>query len=224
MVLSGGTSRRSAPSGTRPGGVVCSDRSGCFQLSRVIHTWILDITSSSSCRVSGKCLPWCFGVNPRLLLGEATTGVYPKRAHFFCVCTYHDGPQRAAFHGCCSASEAATTAHVVATRAAVGRCGPGHVVTPLRPSGTEECQGQGVGKRDELFGEDPEELFSLFEEESGGSWPPCLGESRATGAGPAAHHGAACRRRAHGLGSGLPCGAGGGSAGGGPAGGGAQGL
>ena len=31
MVLSGGTSRRSAPSGTRRG-VVCGGRSGCFQL------------------------------------------------------------------------------------------------------------------------------------------------------------------------------------------------
>ena len=40
MVLSGGTSRISAPSGTRRG-VVYSDRSDCFQLSRAIHTWIL---------------------------------------------------------------------------------------------------------------------------------------------------------------------------------------
>ena len=62
-----------------------------------------------------------------------------------------------------------------------------------------EGQGRGVGMRDEQYGEDPEnptpqpELFSLFEEESGGSRPP-----------------AACRRRAHGTGSGLPCGVGGG--------------
>ena len=65
-----------------------------------------------------------------------TTGVYPKRAHFFCVCTCHDGPQRAAQIRSCSATQAATTALVVATRAAVDRCSPRHCSPPqLRPQG-----------------------------------------------------------------------------------------
>ena len=51
---------------------------------------------------------------------------------------------------------AATTALVVATRAAVDRCGPGHVAPPLSPTGTEEGQGRGGGFRVELYGEDPE--------------------------------------------------------------------
>ena len=45
-------------------------------------------------------------------------------AHFLCVCTFFDGPQRAAQDRSCSASQAATTAFMVATRAAVDRCGP----------------------------------------------------------------------------------------------------
>ena len=45
---------------------------------------------------------------------------------------------------------------MVATRAAVDRCGPGHVTTPLSPTGTEEGQGRGGGFRVELCGEDPE--------------------------------------------------------------------
>ena len=52
------------PSGTRRGGVY-SDRSSCFQLSRAVHTGILDITSSSSCIWQALTL-----VNPRLLLQE----------------------------------------------------------------------------------------------------------------------------------------------------------
>ena len=43
-----------------------------------------------------------------------------------------------------------------ATRAAVDLCGPGHVATPLSPTGTEEGQGWGGGFRVELYGEDPE--------------------------------------------------------------------
>ena len=45
---------------------------------------------------------------------------------------------------------------MVATRAAVDRCGPGHVATPLSPTGTEDGQGRGGGFRIELCGEDPE--------------------------------------------------------------------
>ena len=74
-------------------------------------------------------------------------GVYPKRAH-----TLRDGPQRAAFRRS-SAAQAATTALVVATRAGVDRCGPGHVATPLSPTGTEEGQGLEGGFRDELHGD-----------------------------------------------------------------------
>ena len=43
------------------------------------------------------------------------------------------------------AAEAAPSALVVATRAADGRCGPGHVYPPLSPTGTEDGQGQGGG-------------------------------------------------------------------------------
>ena len=45
---------------------------------------------------------------------------------------------------------------MVATRAAVDRCGPGHVAPPLSPTGTEEGQGRGGGFRVQLCGEDPE--------------------------------------------------------------------
>ena len=67
MALSGGTSRRSAPSGTRRG-VGCGDRSGCFQLLALftLGFWTLLLRA----RGSGKRLPRCFGVNPRLLLEE----------------------------------------------------------------------------------------------------------------------------------------------------------
>ena len=40
--------------------------------------------------------------------------------------------QRAAFHRSCSASQAATTALVMSTRAAVDRCGPGHEQGPQK--------------------------------------------------------------------------------------------
>ena len=40
MVFSGGTSRRSAPSGKRRCGMEYSHRSGFFQLSRAVHTWV----------------------------------------------------------------------------------------------------------------------------------------------------------------------------------------
>ena len=45
---------------------------------------------------------------------------------------------------------------MVATRTAVDRCGPGHVTTPLSPTGTEQGQGRGGGFRVELCSEDPE--------------------------------------------------------------------
>ena len=65
MVLFGGTSRRSAPSGTRRG-VGCGERSGCFQLLALftLGFWTLLLRA----RGSGKRLPRCFGVYPRLLL------------------------------------------------------------------------------------------------------------------------------------------------------------
>ena len=65
----------------------------------------------------------------------------------FVFAPVHDGPQRAAFHRSCSASQAATTALVVATRAAVDRCGPGHVHSPLSPTGTADGHGGGGGAR-----------------------------------------------------------------------------
>ena len=67
MVLFGGTSRRSAPSGTRRG-VGCGEMSGCFQLFALftLGFWTLLLRA----RGSGKRLPRCFGVCPRLLLGE----------------------------------------------------------------------------------------------------------------------------------------------------------
>ena len=47
---------------------------------------------------------------------------------------------------------------MVATRAAVDRCDPGHVYPPLSLTGTEDGQGQGGGLRDELHGEDPDAM------------------------------------------------------------------
>ena len=70
--------------------------------------------------------------------------------------TFVHGPQRATQDRSCSASKAATTALVVATRAAVDRCGPGNVVAPLLTR-TEEGQGQGGGQRVALHGQGPEE-------------------------------------------------------------------
>ena len=70
-------------------------------------------------------------------------GVYPKRAHSFCCVTFSDGPQRAAQDRSCSASKAATTALMVATRAAVDRCGPGLVVAPPH----EDRRRPGPGER-----------------------------------------------------------------------------
>ena len=65
-----------------------------------------------------------------------------QACHLLC-----DGPKRAAQFRSCSASKAATTALLVATRAAVDRCGPGHVPTPLSPTGTEEGRDRGGGSR-----------------------------------------------------------------------------
>ena len=85
-------------------------------------------------------------------------GGYPK-SFFLFVAPFHDGSLRAA-HERCSAKKAATSALMVATRAADDRCGLGHVVTPLRPTGKEEGQGRGVGERDEPHGENPEDPHS----------------------------------------------------------------
>ena len=72
-------------------------------------------------------------------------------------------------------SGAATTALVVATRAAVDRCGPGHVPTPLSPTGTEDGQGRGGGDDPGDPPSTPQtELFDLSDERPGGSRPDRL--------------------------------------------------
>ena len=70
----------------------------------------------------------------------------------------------------------------MATRAAVDRCGPGHVATPLSPTGTGR---PGAGReRAELHGDDPEdptpqpELFDLSDEGHGGVRPLTVAEPR----------------------------------------------
>ena len=103
----------------------------------------------------------------------------PKRCPFF-VRSLFDGPQRAA-HGWWSrlAAEAAPSALVVATRAADGRCGPGHVYPPLSPTGTEDGQGQ-WGARVEVHGRAPEDApfqaagaqyFAMDDDEGEGEAP-----------------------------------------------------
>ena len=62
----------------------------------------------------------------------------------------HDEPHWAAFLKSCSASQAATTALVVAALAA----------TPLSSSGAEEGKGRGVGKNAELHGDDLDDPHS----------------------------------------------------------------
>ena len=54
------------------------------------------------------------------------------------------------------AAEAAPTALVVATRAAVGCCGPGHVLAPQRTA-LEDGRGQGGGARVEVHGRVPDD-------------------------------------------------------------------
>ena len=82
-----------------------------------------------------------------------------------------------------------------ATRGAVDRCGPGHVVAPLLTR-TEEGQGRGGGEQAELHGDDLEdptpqpELFDLSDEGPGGVRPLTLAESRPQEPGSAAHRGA----------------------------------
>ena len=94
---------------------------------------------------------------------------------------------------------------VVATRAAVDRCVPGHVYPPLIPTGTEEGQGRGGGERVELHGQGPENSSS-----PAGALQHVRRRARreaacqpgraagAAGADPAAHRGAACRNCSHG--------------------------
>ena len=149
-----------------------------------------------------------------------TTGVYPKRAHFLCVCTFSDGPQRAAQDRSCSASQAATTALMVATLAAVDRCGPGHVVAPLLTK-TEEGQGRGGGERYEVHGQVPDDSSSpagaLQSVRRRARRRAACQPGRAAGtagADPAAHHGAACRNCSHGADPRCSCAAGGGQLGG----------
>ena len=125
-------------------------------------------------------------------------------AHFLCVCTFFDGPQRAAQDRSCSASQAATTAFMVATRAAVDRCGPGNVVVPLLTR-TEEGWDRGGGERVALHGQGPEDSSSPASAlqpvrrralRRAACQPGRAAE--AAGAGTATHHGAACRRRSFG--------------------------
>ena len=98
MVLFGGTSRRSAPSGTRRG-VGCGERSGCFQLLALftLGFWTLLLRA----RGSGKRLPRCFGVYPRLLLEEFQLSLVSLPKPF---CTWRvrlgRGPRHAPVYGC----------------------------------------------------------------------------------------------------------------------------
>ena len=88
----------------------------------------------------------------------------------------------------------------LATRAAADRCGPGHVATPLSPTGTEEGQA----------GEEESELRCTAKVRKTPPRQPVLFQparrrarreaacqpgraAGATGAGPEAHHGAHCR-------------------------------
>ena len=82
----------------------------------------------------------------------------PRVPLFFCG-TFHDGPQRAAFHRSCSASQAATTALVVATTSS-SRSRLGHVYSPLSPTETEEGQRRVGGERVALHGQGPEDSSS----------------------------------------------------------------
>ena len=86
---------------------------------------------------------------------------------------------------------------MVATRAAVDRPGPGHVVAPLLTR-TEEGQGQGGGERVELHGQGPEDSSSpagalqLVRRRARRRAACQLGRAaEAAGADPAAHRGAA---------------------------------
>ena len=102
----------------------------------------------------------------------------------------------------------------------VDRCGPGHVATPLSPSGKDRAGGW---ESELLYTAEvrktppPQpELFQFLSKSPTAPGHPrllCLGES--WGEGPAAHRGAARRRRAHGGDSGHPWAAGGRPAGGG---------
>ena len=90
--------------------------------------------------------PSCLKQQPRLSI---------PRVPFFASHLCHDGPQLAALDRRCAAAEAATTALVVATRAAVDRPGPGHVYAPLLTR-TEDGQGRGGGSRVALHGGVPD--------------------------------------------------------------------
>ena len=68
-----------------------------------------------------------------------TTQLSTLKVAFFFVEIFSDGCRRA---GSCPATEAATTALVVATREADGGCGAGHVSAPLCPTRTEDGQDQ----------------------------------------------------------------------------------
>ena len=100
---------------------------------------------------------------------------------------------------------------MVASRAAVDRCGPGHVYPPLSPSGTEDGQGRGGGAQGQARGATTTEAPSS----PAGALPAVRrGRARrvaadrsgraagATGEGPAVHRRAARRRRTHGADSG----------------------
>ena len=100
-----------------------------------------------------SCMRWLLSTETFVIHLVRTTNTTTTTSHvalcvtfiFWCRVTFFDDGQRAAL-GSCSASEAATTALVVATRAAVDRCGPGCCDAPLhgarrQPSGPERRQG-----------------------------------------------------------------------------------
>ena len=95
MVLFGGTSRRCAPSGTRRG-IGCDERSGWLALF-TLGFWTLLLRA----RGSGKRLPRCVGVYPRLLLGEfqLSLGVFARAVRTWRV-RLGRGPRHAPVYGC----------------------------------------------------------------------------------------------------------------------------
>ena len=120
----------------------------------------------SSISLSDCCIAMSFahqGTRPK----QQQQGVYPKRAHIFCVCTCHDGPQRAAFHRSCPASQAMSSSR-----------SPRPSPRSRTNAHSARRRGRGGGARGQerrvTATEAPPhqpELFRLFEEEPGGRRP-----------------------------------------------------